>query len=77
MSDPKKFVLSYDGEYDKELNELVENTPRKRRSERVRQLILLGLECERTGGKGTNFGGLIIEGDAGLQRPMLNFSPPK
>ena len=77
MSDPKKFVLSYDGEYDKELNELIENTPRKRRSERVRQLILLGLECERTGGKGTNSGAPITERDAGSQRPALNFSPPK
>ena len=49
MSDTRKFVLSYDAEYDHELHQLIEDTPRKRRSERIRHLILLGLAHERQG----------------------------
>jgi len=42
----RRYVLSYDDEYDREIAEVIEQTPKRRRAERVRQLILLGIQAE-------------------------------
>lgn len=47
--DLKSIMLTYDPEYDKELDALIESTPKGRKSERLRYLIRLGLLAERQG----------------------------
>ncbi|GMA59390.1 hypothetical protein C7445_1184 [Alicyclobacillus sacchari] len=42
----RRYVLSYDDEYDREISDVIEQTPKRRRAERVRQLILLGIQAE-------------------------------
>lgn len=47
MSNIKKFILTYDAEYDADIGRLLEEIPAGRRSERVRQLIRQGVAAER------------------------------
>lgn len=42
----RRFPLTYDDAYDKDILLLLQSTPDKRRSERIRQLIRLGLKAE-------------------------------
>ncbi|MCL6441874.1 MAG: hypothetical protein K6T83_00165 [Alicyclobacillus sp.] len=42
----RRFPLTYDDEFDKDIHVLLQNTPKKRRSERIRQLIRLGITLE-------------------------------
>ncbi len=49
MSKIKKFVLTYDEEYDEDIEKLLLSVPAGRRSERIRQLIRLGAEAEKNG----------------------------
>lgn len=46
MSKPRRFPLTYDEEFDADIHEVLIETPQKRRSERLRQLIRLGLSIE-------------------------------
>lgn len=46
MSATKRFNLSYDEELDADIHELLTSIPEKRRSERIRHLIRLGLTFE-------------------------------
>lgn len=49
MSKTRKFLLSYDEEYDSDIHKVISETPRKRISERLRNLIRLGLMVESLG----------------------------
>jgi hypothetical protein len=49
MSKTRKFLLSYDEEYDSDIHKVISETPRKRISERLRNLIRLGLMVESQG----------------------------
>ncbi|MFD1676361.1 hypothetical protein [Alicyclobacillus fodiniaquatilis] len=44
-----KFLLSYDEDYDSDIHQIISETPRKRISERLRNLIRLGLMVESQG----------------------------
>lgn len=46
MSKPRRFPLTYDEEFDADIHKVLIETPQKRRSERLRQLIRLGLLIE-------------------------------
>lgn len=46
MSPLRRFPLHYDEEFDRDIHELLMRTPEKRRSERIRNLIRLGLAKE-------------------------------
>ncbi len=41
-----RFSFTYDDEFDKDIHEVLQSTPEKRRSERLRQLVRLGLMAE-------------------------------
>ena len=41
-----RFSFTYDDEFDKDIHQLLQSTPEKRRSERLRQLVRLGLMAE-------------------------------
>jgi len=59
----RRYVLSYDDEYDREIAEVIEQTPKRRRAERVRQLILLGIQAEAE-----------LRGEGGM-KPVQTSSP--
>ncbi|KPV45655.1 hypothetical protein [Alicyclobacillus ferrooxydans] len=46
MSKLRRFPLTYDEEFDADIHKMLMETPQKRRSERLRQLIRLGLSVE-------------------------------
>lgn len=46
MSKSRRFPLIYDEEFDADIHRMLMETPHKRRSERLRQLIRLGLTVE-------------------------------
>lgn len=46
MSKLRRFPLTYDEEFDADIRKMLMETPQKRRSERIRQLIRLGLSVE-------------------------------
>lgn len=46
-----RFPMHYDEELDMDIHQLIHETPTKRRSARLRQLIRLGLAAEQGGGK--------------------------
>lgn len=48
MSPLRRFPLHYDEEFDRDIHELLTRTPEKRRSERIRNLIRLGLAKEES-----------------------------
>jgi len=41
-----RFSFTYDDEFDQDIHQLLQSTPEKRRSERLRQLVRLGLMAE-------------------------------
>ncbi len=41
-----RFSFTYDDEFDQDIHQLLQSTPEKRRSERLRQLLRLGLMAE-------------------------------
>jgi|GEM_PF-3980236 len=47
MTRPKKFLLSYDADYDAPIESVLQETPSKRRSQRLRELIYKGLQTEQ------------------------------
>lgn len=51
MSPLRRFPLHYDEEFDRDIHELLMHTPEKRRSERIRNLIRLGLAKESQAGE--------------------------
>lgn len=44
----RKFPLVYDDEFDRDIHDLLRQTPQRRRSERIRTLIRLGVAAEST-----------------------------
>ena len=46
MSDTKRVTFTYDTEYDKEIEQILSAVPERRRSERIRQLLILGIRAE-------------------------------
>ena len=46
MSDTKRVTFTYDTDYDKEIERALSSVPERRRSERIRQLLILGIRAE-------------------------------
>lgn len=47
MKTARKFLFSYDAKYDADIAQVIEETPQRRTSARLRQLIRLGLSIEQ------------------------------
>jgi|GEM_PF-4814700 len=51
MTQPAKFLFTYDKGYDRDIHELIEGIPPKRRSQRLRDLIRAGMAWEKANGQ--------------------------
>lgn len=62
----KRFVFSYDDEYDADISAMLESTPKRRQSERVRQLLRAGMEAEQ---KNSSLSHPVSSSSSNTQRP--------
>ena len=79
VSKTRKFLLTYDEEYDADIDQVLQHTPVKRRSERIRSLLRLGLAAERQGLFAGARPPAVSDGpqdtEKGTRKPV-RFSPP-